>query len=71
LILLDLVELLTQRRVLKAELDGLISQLDDGEEKKECVRALGNVVCIITQDFVFRVVRQYPELDPDRQGVRR
>jgi hypothetical protein len=48
------------------ELDGLVSQLDDDHEKDECARALGDVIGIITQSFVFRIVRQYPELDPDR-----
>jgi len=47
------------------ELDGLVSRLDDGEEKKECIRALGEVMGIIAEHFFFRVVRQYPELDPD------
>lgn len=48
------------------ELDGLISQLNDKKEKDEYVRALGDVIGIITENFVFRIVRQYPELDPDR-----
>ena len=48
------------------ELDGLISQLNDEKEKDECVHALGDVIGIITKNFVFRIVRQYPELDPDR-----
>jgi hypothetical protein len=48
------------------ELDGLISQLDDEKEKAECVKALGDVMGIIAKNFVFRIVRQYPELDPDR-----
>jgi hypothetical protein len=47
-------------------LDTLITQLEDGKEKEECLRALGNVIGIITKDFVFRIVRQYPELDPDK-----
>ena len=48
------------------ELDGLIGQLNDENVKDECVRALGDVIGIITKNFVFRIVRQYPELDPDR-----
>jgi hypothetical protein len=49
------------------ELDGLISELGDHEEKAEYGRALGDTIGIIAEHFVFRIVRQYPELDPDRQ----
>lgn len=49
-----------------SELDGLVSELGDGLEKHECARALGSIIGVITKDFVFRIVRQYPELDPDK-----
>jgi hypothetical protein len=48
------------------ELDLLVSQLSDEKERDEYVHALGNVIGIISRDFVRRIVRQYPELDPDR-----
>jgi hypothetical protein len=48
------------------ELDGLISRLSDEEEKAECVKALGDVIGIIAKHFVFRITRQYPDLNPDR-----
>jgi hypothetical protein len=48
------------------ELDGGISEPDGGEEKNECRRALGDVIGLITRHLVFRVYRQYSELDPDR-----
>jgi hypothetical protein len=48
------------------ELDVLVSQVDDEKERDEYVHALGNVIGIISRDFVRRIVRQYPELDPDR-----
>ena len=47
------------------ELDSLISQLEDGEEKTECLRALGNVMGILAEHFFFRIVWQYPDLDPE------
>ena len=47
------------------ELDLLVSQLNDEKEREEYVHALGNVIGIISKDFVRRIVRQYPELDPD------
>ena len=49
------------------ELDVLVSQLND-EERDDYVYALGNVIGIISENFVRRIVRQYPELDPDRQA---
>lgn len=47
------------------ELDVLVSQLDE-KERDEYVCALGNVIGILSEKFVRRIVRQYPELDPDR-----
>jgi hypothetical protein len=49
------------------ELDLLVSQLNDKKERDDYVTALGNVIGIISENFVRRIVRQYPELDPDRQ----
>jgi len=48
------------------ELDILVSQLGDEKERDEYVSALGNVIGILGENFVRRIVRQYPELDPDR-----
>jgi hypothetical protein len=47
-------------------LDTLISQLDNDAEKEEFVQALGNVMGILTRDVMFRIIRDHPELDPDR-----
>jgi hypothetical protein len=43
-----------------------IGQLDDPKEKEEFVRALASIMEILTRDFVFRIVREHPDLDPDR-----
>ena len=48
------------------ELDVLVSQLNDDKERDEYIYALGNVIGIISEKIVRRIVRQYPELDPDR-----
>jgi hypothetical protein len=48
------------------ELDVLVSQVSDRKEKEELVCALGDVIGIISENFVRRIARQYPELDPDR-----
>lgn len=47
-------------------LDGIVSDMTDGSEKKELVEAIGKILFVVTKDFVFRVTRQYPDLDPDR-----
>jgi len=49
-----------------SNLDSLISQLDNGAEKEEFVQALGNVMRVFTPDVMFRIIRDHPELDPDR-----
>jgi hypothetical protein len=48
------------------KLDSIVSELEDGREKQELVRALGNIMSVLTRDVVFRIVRDHPELDPDR-----
>jgi hypothetical protein len=48
------------------EFDSFVSELDDGAEKKELVKAVGDIIRILTMDFVFRIARQHPEFDPDR-----
>ena len=47
-------------------LDSLIGQLDNGAEKEEFVQALGTVMSVLTRDIMFRIIRDHPELDPDR-----
>lgn len=48
------------------KLDSRIGQLDDAKEKEEFVRALAGIMEILTRDFVFRIVREHPDLNPDR-----
>ena len=48
------------------KLDSIVSELENGREKEELVRALGNIMSVLTRDVVFRIVRDHPELDPDR-----
>jgi len=48
------------------KLDLIINELKDGREKEELVQALGNVMSVIAREFVFRIARDHPELDPDR-----
>jgi hypothetical protein len=47
-------------------LDALVSQLEDEKERDHYVHALGDVIGILSEHFVRRIARQYPELDPDR-----
>jgi hypothetical protein len=47
-------------------LDSLVSQLDSGGEKEAFVHALGNIMSVLTRDVMFRIIRDHPELDPDR-----
>lgn len=47
-------------------LDGIVSDMTGGSEKKELVEAIGKILFVVTKDFVFRVTREYPDLDPDR-----
>ena len=48
------------------KLDAQISQINDAKEKDAFAQALGGVMGILTRDIVLRIVREHPELDPDR-----
>ena len=48
------------------KLDAQISQINDAKEKDEFAQVLGGVMGILTRDIVRRIVREHPELDPDR-----
>lgn len=48
------------------KLDSIISELKSGREKEELVQALGNIMSVLTREFVFRIARDHPELNPDR-----
>ena len=48
------------------KLDTIISELDSGCEKEQLVQALGNIMSVLTREVVFRIVRDHPELDPNR-----
>jgi hypothetical protein len=48
------------------KLDSIISELESGREKEELVQALGKIMSVLTREFVFRIARDHPELDPDR-----
>jgi len=48
------------------KLDSIVSELKSGREKEELVQALGNIMSVLTREFMFRIARDHPELDPDR-----
>lgn len=48
------------------KLESIISELKSGREKEELVQALGKIMSVLTREFVFRIARDHPELDPDR-----
>lgn len=48
------------------KLDAEVSDLSSPSEKEELVQALGSLMGILTRDFVLRIVREHPDLDPDR-----
>ena len=47
------------------KLDSIISELGSGSEKEELGQALGEIMSVLTREFVFRIARDHPELDPD------
>ena len=49
-----------------SKLDSIVSELESGREKEELVQALGKIMSVLTREFVFRIARDHPELDPDR-----
>ncbi len=50
------------------ELASVINTLPDGEEKKAFIKGVGNILKAINFDFVFKIIKQFPELDPDKDA---
>ena len=48
------------------EIDSIISDMPDGDEKSAFTKGLGNILKAVNFDFVFRIIKQFPELDPDK-----
>lgn len=47
------------------DLDTLISRIEDETERKEFVQVLGKIMGAVS-DLIFRIEREYPDLNPDR-----
>ena len=47
------------------EMDSLISQIDDEDEKRAFVEMLGNVMGAASE-LIFKLERDYPDLNPDK-----
>lgn len=48
------------------EIDALTRQIDDPEERGVYLRKFAEVIAIVGYDLVMHIVRQYPDLDPDK-----
>lgn len=48
------------------EVDGLARQIEPAEERKVYLRMLGEVMALTSYQMVMHIVRQYPDLDPDK-----
>ena len=48
------------------EIDGLARQIEPVEERKIYLRMLGEVMTLTSYKMVMHIVRQYPDLDPDK-----
>jgi hypothetical protein len=45
----------------------LIEQIEDEEERKTFREGIGGIMAHIFTDLEFPIIRQYPELDPDKE----
>lgn len=47
------------------EMSAILEAFEDGEEKSDLMRALGDLMGHVYVDLMRPVIRQYPELDPE------
>jgi hypothetical protein len=47
-------------------MDAIVSSIEDEQEKKEYVAALGEIMGLIASKFIFRLFREHPELDTEK-----
>lgn len=45
----------------------LIEQIEDEEERKKFRKGIGGVIARIYTELEFYIIRQYPNLDPDKK----
>lgn len=50
------------------ELDSIVSAMPEGDERRYYVKALGDMMNIMTCDLVLRIAREFPDLDPDKDA---
>jgi hypothetical protein len=51
------------------ELDLVTNELDDEVERRKMRRALGSLVIDIHENITLEVVKQFPDLHPDREHI--
>ena len=67
------VQLLSEIEAMAPQFDAitsLTSEIDDEGERKEIRKTLAQAMQLLAYDLVMRVVRQYPDLDPDKDYFR-
>ena len=47
-------------------LDGIVSTIPDAGERKEFAKKLGDIIGLIDDLLIRSLVRQFPDLDPDK-----
>lgn len=48
------------------QVDALARQIEDPAERSQFLRKLGEGMIVMGFDLVMHIVRQYPDLDPDK-----
>jgi hypothetical protein len=62
-------DILNAALALSKPIDTLIDNmqtLSEGDERKQMLKAAGDIMGILAIHIVFPIVKQYPELDPDK-----
>ncbi|MDA8232395.1 MAG: hypothetical protein M0006_13745 [Magnetospirillum sp.] len=48
------------------DIDSVISEMPDSDERKQFIAGLGAIMYAINFSFVFKIVKEFPDLDPDK-----
>lgn len=64
-----MMSLLCSPEISFASLDELSMEIEDEVERVFVRRKLGAVAALLGYDLVMHIVRQYPELDPDKKAL--
>lgn len=63
-----IIEVVMSMEAPVVELISIVGSMPEGDEKKALTRSIGDIMNVMTCDFIFKIAKEFPELDPDKDA---